>query len=546
MRGTNGSLLLSNLTAFTGSYNFAFGATYASVIGGAGTNVLSVQANSAGDTIDLNQNQNGHPLYNGPINYNEDGTAVGYGGPINITGWNPGQISEPALIAVAVGISNVSVLGGGGNDTLDAGGMIVPVTLNGGSGHDALEGGEGNTTFIYNSNTIAYSGAVAADTYFDNSIYSLGTGVGALGNTLTYDDTNGDSIAAYDQEFYDATTSVSYNLDGYSKNIDQLEVDQVRSGLTLTGGSTTLSSAKLLTGLAVGQSVVGPGVPVGTTISKIAGNTLTLSQPISSTGMTLTFPGAPDSTGSGGLSVTSISVQASEPAGYGDSLDPASLSAVFTYYSPPSTGSETALLAATVNWGDGTMSPANVIYEGSSGYTGTYDVFDEEHVYNTGKVQTVATSATGGNFTLSFNGATTGAIPFNASATTVQAALAALATIGGNNVAVSEIAGGPWTVTFQNALGDGYMPAMTANGANLSGAGASVSVASVSTYTVTLTIANEAYQSIYGAHGLCDSEREFHGWLAAGQRRSARLCRIGIQRPGFCAGFLRAQCRRDE
>ena len=57
-------------------------------------------------------------------------------------------------------------------------------------------------------------------------------------------------------------------------------------------------------------------------------------------------------------------------------------------------------------------------------------------------VQTLSLSGnpTGGTFTLSFGGQTTAAIPFNATAAQVQAALQALSSIGAGNVAC---AGGP-------------------------------------------------------------------------------------------------------
>lgn len=61
-------------------------------------------------------------------------------------------------------------------------------------------------------------------------------------------------------------------------------------------------------------------------------------------------------------------------------------------------------------------------------------------------------NAAGGTFTLTFNGQTTSAIAYNASATTVQTALRALSSVGGTNVAVAGSNGGPYTITFQGAL----------------------------------------------------------------------------------------------
>ncbi|MCC9608514.1 hypothetical protein LOC68_09890 [Blastopirellula sp. JC732] len=58
---------------------------------------------------------------------------------------------------------------------------------------------------------------------------------------------------------------------------------------------------------------------------------------------------------------------------------------------------------------------------------------------------------TGGTFTLSFDGETTGSIAYNASAATVQSALETLANIDSGDVEVSGSSGGPWVVEFKQA-----------------------------------------------------------------------------------------------
>jgi hypothetical protein len=90
---------------------------------------------------------------------------------------------------------------------------------------------------------------------------------------------------------------------------------------------------------------------------------------------------------------------------------------------------------------------------------------------DTNEVQTVTItgSPTGGTFTLTFGGQTTGAIAYNAAASAVQTALEALSTIGVGNVVVSGSAGGPYTVNFVNDLGNTNVAAMTASGASLTG-----------------------------------------------------------------------------
>jgi hypothetical protein len=98
--------------------------------------------------------------------------------------------------------------------------------------------------------------------------------------------------------------------------------------------------------------------------------------------------------------------------------------------------------------------------------------------FSTNNVQTVTLSvtggaATGGTFTLTFENQTTTPLAFNASAATVQAALAALTNLGGNVT----VAGGPapsaaFTLTFSGVLAGVNATLVTANGAALTGPGA--------------------------------------------------------------------------
>jgi RHS repeat-associated protein len=76
---------------------------------------------------------------------------------------------------------------------------------------------------------------------------------------------------------------------------------------------------------------------------------------------------------------------------------------------------------------------------------------------------------TGGTFTLTFNGQTTAPIAYNGTAAAVQSALQALTTIGAGNALVAGPAGGPWTVRFAGALAGSVQPALTGNGAKLTG-----------------------------------------------------------------------------
>jgi hypothetical protein len=71
---------------------------------------------------------------------------------------------------------------------------------------------------------------------------------------------------------------------------------------------------------------------------------------------------------------------------------------------------------------------------------------------------------TGGTFTLTFDGATTANIVYNASAAVVQAALEALSNIGSGNVAGSggALPGTPVVITFQGSLAKREVPQMSA------------------------------------------------------------------------------------
>lgn len=82
---------------------------------------------------------------------------------------------------------------------------------------------------------------------------------------------------------------------------------------------------------------------------------------------------------------------------------------------------------------------------------------------------------TGGTFTLTFDGQTTSAIAYNASASTVQTALQALSSIGTGKALVAGGAGGPWHVRFADSLAETYQEALTGDGSGLTG-GSSPSV----------------------------------------------------------------------
>lgn len=80
------------------------------------------------------------------------------------------------------------------------------------------------------------------------------------------------------------------------------------------------------------------------------------------------------------------------------------------------------------------------------------------------------TAATGGTFTLTFNGETTTTIAYNASAATVQSALEGLASYTTGDFAVTGDDGGPWTVAFTGTLAGTNVSLMTIDVSSLTGA----------------------------------------------------------------------------
>lgn len=94
---------------------------------------------------------------------------------------------------------------------------------------------------------------------------------------------------------------------------------------------------------------------------------------------------------------------------------------------------------------------------------------------------TIVGSPTGGTYTLSFNGQTTSAIAFNASASTIQTDLQALSTIGTGKVAVTGT--GPFSATFSLY---GLQSPMTATGSLTGGTTPHVTVTHATPGTPTL------------------------------------------------------------
>ena len=75
--------------------------------------------------------------------------------------------------------------------------------------------------------------------------------------------------------------------------------------------------------------------------------------------------------------------------------------------------------------------------------------------------------ATAGDFTLTFEGDTTGPIQFDSGPGAVQSALEALTSVGSGNVSVNGAAGGPWMVEFVGDLGFTDVAELTGDGSDL-------------------------------------------------------------------------------
>jgi hypothetical protein len=125
---------------------------------------------------------------------------------------------------------------------------------------------------------------------------------------------------------------------------------------------------------------------------------------------------------------------------------------------------------------------------------------------NVNEQQTIAITGTptGGTFTLTFNGQTTAAIAYNATAATVIAALELLTNIGQSNLSATggALPGSSVVVSFINELGDEAQAAMTASAASLTG-GTTPAV------TVTRSTHGSTGEAIYGVY--VGPDKDFFG-----------------------------------
>lgn len=103
----------------------------------------------------------------------------------------------------------------------------------------------------------------------------------------------------------------------------------------------------------------------------------------------------------------------------------------------------------------------------------------------TSEVQTITIDATGGTFTATFEGATTAAVAYNATAAAFQTALELLSTIQPGDVTVTKDAS-VFTITFGGKFAGENVTAMTTNAGSLTGgAGTAVVATTVAGGTAT-------------------------------------------------------------
>jgi hypothetical protein len=105
----------------------------------------------------------------------------------------------------------------------------------------------------------------------------------------------------------------------------------------------------------------------------------------------------------------------------------------------------------------------------------------------TNEVQTatITGTPTGGTFTLTYNGKTTAAIPYNATAAAVKAALVAGTDLTGAQLSITGSAGGPYVITFD--LDGQNPPALTATGSFTGGTSPAIGVATTTPEGTTKT-----------------------------------------------------------
>lgn len=131
---------------------------------------------------------------------------------------------------------------------------------------------------------------------------------------------------------------------------------------------------------------------------------------------------------------------------------------------------------------------------------------DDVEVLVANEIQTLSfpIASTGGTYTLTFNGQTTGNIAYNANAATIQTALEALSNVGTGDIIVAAV-GSTFTMNFGSGAYAGLnVPLITGTPTNLTGGTASITVTTNSTGSAaanavqTIDITNSATGGTFG------------------------------------------------
>jgi hypothetical protein len=153
---------------------------------------------------------------------------------------------------------------------------------------------------------------------------------------------------------------------------------------------------------------------------------------------------------------------------------------------------DVSAFTANTHYPNGYIPSGMVLSELASGLFGPYSG-------RVAEVQTVTVTGapTGGTFTLTYEGGTTGGIAYNATAAAVQAALEALSGVDPGDITVTGNDGGPYTLTFGG--GGGNVAQLTASGASLTGG----TTPSVTVATTTQGASTGAGGTQTLDHGIC-------------------------------------------
>lgn len=434
------ALLAAQLTGITGALPAAhaaltFSVTATSTVAAGGTLDVTVSGASSGECIDITVNSpygvvsaNHYSTVNALVN----GDTAEYG-----AGYGTGAISAGGAYP-PVGYANVlqQVEPASSSGSLTDSNFTIPTT--------AVPGVYGVSAAGVSTSGASCTGTVVLN---DSDDYGSTTFTVTSGNNdLLINGSSGTQSVSLGQEFnafyssYTAGATVSFYLQNFA---------DVASGVPNTGTATTVSG--------LGQST---GTLNGTTAGTGTGAVGSVPLQIVSCGSSAAVTANDNCVLNAGSTALNATLMMATPNGNAlPLLSSLFYDQVYSIVASSTTSSNTAF----------SLSAPTVVTAAAS---------------NTYPAVTLA-NATGGTFTLTVDGAdTTGTIPFNASAGTVQDFLGALADVGVGNVTVTSnnggggtAEGGPYDVVFTGAAS---ADTLTATATGLTNSATSVTIGSVS------------------------------------------------------------------